>query len=487
MPFCTIGAAKLKGGSLGSSEHHVDRTRETPNADPERTHLNRVIVVGDGNVRELVSEVINEHGGKPRRHSVEAIELLLSASPEYFDDENPQKREEKLENFVTRVRAFLADRRNCGVCIKAVLHLDERTPHVHAHLVSIDPEGRLNASHYLDGQVKLRALHDRYAEAMRPLGLGRGREGSRASHQTVKQFYASVEREVDFWLDHSRVPDPPRVMLTAEAVANYKEKVLTSVLDQLREPIQTLSHQAMLTKDERAHRVEAERRAGERVAAVEAAAREAVTAVEERAAARFATLERSARALLDESRELYADKDHLRIQRNELNEELGKERYRAGELHAQVRGLGERLTDIPMPEVIDRLGYGPGERQGEALVYRGEQGQVAMSVREQRAHDGNRELICRNSLDLVHHMVSVNEGQAEFTKADALDWLREEFGDRRATGAFLTHSEQGAYGRFDRARERERKQGLPDRSQGRDAVQQINSHDRGDGEPGFSR
>jgi hypothetical protein len=84
MAFGTIGVSKQKGGSVGSSGRHNDRDRDTPNADPERTHLNRVLV-GDGRpVRERVDEIINEHGGKPRRDSVEAVELLLSASHEYF-------------------------------------------------------------------------------------------------------------------------------------------------------------------------------------------------------------------------------------------------------------------------------------------------------------------------------------------------------------------------------------------------------------------
>ena len=80
MAFCTIGVSKQKGGNVGSSSRHNDRQRDTPNADPERTPLNRVLVGDDRNARYRVREIISEHGGKPRRDSVEAVELLLSAS-----------------------------------------------------------------------------------------------------------------------------------------------------------------------------------------------------------------------------------------------------------------------------------------------------------------------------------------------------------------------------------------------------------------------
>lgn len=130
---------------------------------------------------------------------------------------------------------------------------------------------------------------------------------------------------------------------------------------------------------------------------------------------------------------------------------------------------------------MQHFGYGPGERQGPVLVYRGDAGQVAMTVREQKAFDESGRLLCKNSLDLAHHMIAVNEGRESFTKTDALDWLRSEFGERRAAGAYLVYQEQAAYDRFDRLREHERECGLPDRSQGRDAVKEYDSHDRVDG------
>lgn len=500
MAFGTIGVSKQKGGSVGASGHHNDRTRETPNADPERTAKNRVLIGDDRNVRETVSEIIREHGGRPRRDSVEAVELLLSASHEYFEERDGTISQERVGAFVGQAVKFIEDKRNCGVCAKAVLHMDERTPHIHAHMVPIDPKGRLNATHYLDGRQKMKELHDRYAEYMKPLGLERGREGSRARHQTVKSFYASIEQEVRLEIDHDHVPDPPRVMLTAEATKKYKESVLKAVLEQLKEQVQTLRHQAMLTKDERAHRVEAERRADERVAAVELSARERVATVEEAsrmkiaeierlAAERFANLERSARFLIDENRELRADRNKLLGERNALHEQVLNERQQKFDLSALARERGDRLADIPMPEVMEHLGY-DGERRGQAHLYRGEGNVVAMRIERQQAFDSEKRLVCRNSLDLVVHMRQHNEGQETFTPGHALAWLRDEFGEKRAAGAYVVNREQSVQSLFERTRDdREIVRSLhpQDRESSRSQERlDHDSHDRSGGR-GFDR
>lgn len=126
--YAILGVAKQKGGSVALSGHHNDRTHSVPNADPERTHLNRVLHGDDRNVRETVTEIIDGHGGKPRKDSVEAIEILCKASPAYFKEKDPVKRREKLDAFVEQAMRFLLDERSGGKLVKAVLHLDERNP-----------------------------------------------------------------------------------------------------------------------------------------------------------------------------------------------------------------------------------------------------------------------------------------------------------------------------------------------------------------------
>jgi hypothetical protein len=297
----------------------------------------------------------------------------------------------------------------------------------------------------------MKQLHTRYAEKMKPLGLERGREGSPARHQRVKQFYASIEKDVELKVDHELVPDPPRVMPTKESARKYKEKILKSVLKQLEEPIGTLRDQAQLTKDERAHRIEAERRSAERVAEVERAAQERVAQVERQATDRIGQMRRSAQSLIDENRELKSEKERLLEERKRLNEKVLDERRQKFEFSALARSFSDRLADIPMPKVMEKLGY-YGEREGGAHLYREEQGRIAVKVEQQKAFDSEGKLVCRNSLDLVVYMKRYC-GMKSFTSEHALAFLRDEFGERRAMGAYLVNREQAALGFFDRSRE----------------------------------
>ena len=66
-----------------------------------------------------------------------------------------------------------------GGVVAEWVHLDERSPHLHAVVVPLH-EGRLNARHFFGGAKKLEALQDEFASLMQPLGLVRGVRGSDA-------------------------------------------------------------------------------------------------------------------------------------------------------------------------------------------------------------------------------------------------------------------------------------------------------------------
>jgi len=134
MPLYAIARiAKQKGGSIASSSHHNDRTRETLNVDPARLGQNRLLIGEDRNVRELVTEVIDVHGGKPRSDSVEVVEMVLTATPTFFRHEHGEIDQKMLDRFVERAVVFLKAPGSGGICVKAVLHLDKQTPHIQAH------------------------------------------------------------------------------------------------------------------------------------------------------------------------------------------------------------------------------------------------------------------------------------------------------------------------------------------------------------------
>lgn len=487
--YAIMRMEKRKGGAITLSGRHNDRTQPVPNADPERTHLNRILYGPDRPIRELVTEVINEHGGKPRKDSVEAIEILCKASPQYFNEKDPRKYQEKLDAFVEQAMRFLQDERSGGKLVKAVLHLDEHTPHIHAYKVPIDPKGKLNAKHYMRDDEELERRQDLYHEYMKPLGLERGERRSRATHVRIEDFYKSIDAPVRMEVDHDEIPDPPKVILTEEARRKYKEKVIRAVLKGLEEAHKTMRDQAMLARHERGQREEAERKAAEaerqaveRVQAAERAAQERIAEVRREEAVRFEKVRLLGVSLYEKNKELSHENDQLRSERNRLHESVIKLGRQNEELQLRASRYQERLSDIPMPEVMERMGY-RGERQGEAHVYLNTQGQVAIRIEGQKAEDYHRLETSRNSLDLVVRMRRHHQGVEGFTQEQAIEFLREEFGDKRAAGAVVAHREQSVLAFFERSREeRERNRSLvPTRGNDpwRGPQGRAEDHDRG--------
>jgi hypothetical protein len=188
---------KLKGGNLAASEQHTDRSRETPNADPSRDNQ-RLINVGDND--QTLMDMIRQRVGqqKYRKDAVLCVEMLLSISPEYFRPNNPAIagywEVDKLERFQWAVQQWLTEKYGDRV-LRAELHLDEATPHVHAYIIPLDDRAKLNCKGLFGSREKLRQWQDSYAKALEPLGVERGIRGSRATHTAIQEYYAAVMEE----------------------------------------------------------------------------------------------------------------------------------------------------------------------------------------------------------------------------------------------------------------------------------------------------
>lgn len=187
MSYAILRTAKLKSmGEIGGSLAHNYRTRETPNADAARTHLNEH---QGGSSPEQVMQAIRERLPEKRRSdAVLCVEYLITASPEHF------AKDEGAAYFADAV-AWLKQRHGAGNVVATTVHRDETSPHLVAYVVPIDPDGKLNAKHFLGGKAKLAAMQTDFAERVgRAHGLDRGIERSKAKHQTIQQYYTALER-----------------------------------------------------------------------------------------------------------------------------------------------------------------------------------------------------------------------------------------------------------------------------------------------------
>ncbi len=205
--YAIMRCKKLTGmGSVASALQHCYRERETPNANAERTPENYCSVSKStdqamGRVRELLPE-------KRRKDAVLAVEYVMTASPEWWKEATPRQQAE----FFARSEQWLENKYGKDRVVAAVIHRDEATPHLSAFVVPLTQDGRLSAKEFIGGRSKMRDDQSTYAEYVKKLGLERGIEGSRATHQTVQHYYESLNRGIRNQVSISPEALEPRVL-----------------------------------------------------------------------------------------------------------------------------------------------------------------------------------------------------------------------------------------------------------------------------------
>jgi hypothetical protein len=245
MAYCICRISKLKSaGAISSSIDHVERKRDTPNADPSMVNEKFISTSSE----KLVEQVYNRIGDqKIRTNGVLCVEILLTASPEYFRPGDMTKAGQwdgqQLDSWKEANKNWLADKFGDKL-VRAELHLDESTPHIHAYLVPLDENGKLNCKSIFGGRQKLSQFQDSYGKAMESLGLDRGVKGSRARHTEVKEYYAAVNQTPNAALSpnetQSQLADRQRVLKENEQLrrtlqsAEYQRQLLATQLEEAK-------------------------------------------------------------------------------------------------------------------------------------------------------------------------------------------------------------------------------------------------------------
>lgn len=190
---------KGSGGGLGN---HIDRTEgkehSFKNANSQLTKMN--IDFTNEKFKDLTLpksiEKRLEEGYKSKRKirtdSVKYLTHIFSGSHEQMIAIS--KNENALNSWLQKNAQFVKDEFGNGNTIKAVLHMDEKTPHLHIVTVPLTQDGRLSAKEMLGNRKQMQQRQDRYAELMKPLGLERGIKNTGIRHETAQEFGGRVKK-----------------------------------------------------------------------------------------------------------------------------------------------------------------------------------------------------------------------------------------------------------------------------------------------------
>ena len=158
--------AKYKGPTISRIEAHNERTKEfyasNPDIKTELSKYNFHLVKPGGKYREEANRLIRENGCKARKDSVRMVETLITASPEFFAGKKPGE----IKEFFAHALEFLKTKQAEETIISAVVHVDEKTPHMHLCFVPITADGRLSAKEIVGNKKKLTQWQDEYWKHM---------------------------------------------------------------------------------------------------------------------------------------------------------------------------------------------------------------------------------------------------------------------------------------------------------------------------------
>lgn len=247
MLYAILRTKKLKSvaGILGSGRHTF---RESPT--PNSNGAANAHVGGASSAAGLANAVLAKLPERRRKGAVLCIEYLITASPEAFVRHGGTIPE--TGGYFDRAIAWLKARHGGANIVSAVVHLDERTPHLIAYVLPLTKDGRLSARDFLGGVAKLRKMQtDFHHWCGKPFGLSRGIGGSKATHQKVGQYYQALA---------TTEPVIGRSDLVAAAVGiqtqNYKALLLgaktSAIQDKLRRAATEAVHQRRAALDRQA-------------------------------------------------------------------------------------------------------------------------------------------------------------------------------------------------------------------------------------------
>ena len=215
MTYTVLHLEKAKGNDSAMSAH-IERTIHPKNADASRSHLNKELIIYPEGVNNRTSAIQyrldNAHlKRKIGTNQVRAIRVLLSGTHETIKEIEKKK---QLENWCNDNLNWLKETFGEENLVSAVLHMDEKTPHIHATIVPIvtgerrkvknkpeiaiekykkkNPNSNRLCADDVMARNQLKLYQNTYAMAMAKYGLKRGIEGSEAKHISTAEYYRTL-------------------------------------------------------------------------------------------------------------------------------------------------------------------------------------------------------------------------------------------------------------------------------------------------------
>ena len=164
--YAIMRFAKYKGPEISNIEAHNERTKEkyasNPDIDRSRSKYNFHLIEPASGYRTEAESQIQAAGCRTRTDSVRVVEVLFTATPEFFKG----KKLPEVRRYFEESLRFFEQHQSRKTIIAAVVHMDEKTPHMHLSFVPLTADGRLSAKEIVGNRQKLTQWQDAFWEHM---------------------------------------------------------------------------------------------------------------------------------------------------------------------------------------------------------------------------------------------------------------------------------------------------------------------------------
>lgn len=205
MPYAILRFQKAQAGGIAGRDRHNERKKEeyrsNPNIDRSKSEQNYHLIEPADKYKQCCTERIQAVGARTRSNSVIMVEALITTSPEIMEKLNSEQQRQ----FFERAAAFLYERIGKENVISAVVHMDEKTPHMHFCFVPITKDGRLSAKEVLGNKAAMCKWQDDFYDRMHA-------------------FYPELERGIPSSIT-GRKHIPPYLFRSAENVSKSYDAV----------------------------------------------------------------------------------------------------------------------------------------------------------------------------------------------------------------------------------------------------------------------
>jgi len=191
---------KFKASDVRGIQIHNQRESENSkntDIDHTKTNLNYDLHNDQSiNYNHRVKEIIADgYAGEKqiRKDAVVMTGILVTAEKDFFD----KLSDEEQKDFFKESYEYLKEEYGENNIVSAIVHMDEKTPHLHVSVVPLTQQGKLSAKEIFD-RNGLRKLQDKLPERLKRFNIERGKPSDKkhvTTHEFKRQKFKQIEQD----------------------------------------------------------------------------------------------------------------------------------------------------------------------------------------------------------------------------------------------------------------------------------------------------